>query len=80
MVAANVPEGSFSEEQLAALTTAAYHVALRYGLRAPFIDVELDLWRELRKVLNAPAPAACGEGRTSGDDSGDAPEIIRCRR
>jgi hypothetical protein len=40
-----------SEEMLARLTTAAYSVALRHGLKAPFIDVELALWRELRRVL-----------------------------
>ncbi len=43
-----------TEELLARLTSAAYQVALRHGLRAPFIDVELELWRELRAVLDAP--------------------------
>ena len=43
-----------SEEVLAELTSAAYHVVLRHGgLRSPFIDLELDLWRELRRVLHA---------------------------
>ena len=43
-----------SEEVLAELTSAAYHVVLRHGgVRSPFIDVELDLWRELRRVLHA---------------------------
>ena len=38
---------------LAELTSAAYHVVLRHGgLRSPFIDLELDLWRELRRVLH----------------------------
>ena len=47
-----------SEDQLAELTAAAYRVVLRHGgLRSPFIDVELDLWRELRRVSLAPAPA-----------------------
>ena len=42
-----------SEEVLAELTSAAYHVVLRHGgVRSPFIDVELDLWRELRRVLH----------------------------
>jgi hypothetical protein len=40
-----------SEDLLARLTTTAYSVALRHGLKAPFIDVELALWRELRAVL-----------------------------
>lgn len=43
-----------SEDVLARLTAAAYHVMLRHGLRSPFIDVELDLWRELRRVLTGP--------------------------
>jgi hypothetical protein len=47
-----------SEEVLAELTSAAYHVVLRHGgLRSPFIDLELDLWRELRRVLHVGAPA-----------------------
>ena len=46
-----------SEEVLAELTSAAYHVVLRHGgVPSPFIDVELDLWRELRRVLHAGAP------------------------
>ena len=50
-----------SEDQLAELTAAAYRVVLRHGgVRSPFIDVELDLWRELRRVLLAPArPTGC---------------------
>ncbi len=50
------PIPSASEDVLAQLTAAAYRVALQHGLRSPFIDVELDLWRELRRVLAA-APA-----------------------
>jgi hypothetical protein len=47
-----------SEEVLAELTSAAYHVVLRHGgLRSPFIDLELDLWRELRRVLHTGKPA-----------------------
>jgi len=47
-----------SEDVLAELTSAAYLVVLRHGgVRAPFIDVQLDLWRELRHVLNAGARA-----------------------
>jgi hypothetical protein len=55
MVAANVPAVAVTEEVLAELTTAAYRVALRHGLRAPFIDVELDLWRELRATVDSTA-------------------------
>jgi hypothetical protein len=47
-----------SEEVLAELAAAAYHVVQRHGgVRSPFIDVELDLWRELRRVLHATKPA-----------------------
>ena len=44
---------AISEDVLAELTSAAYLVVLRHGgVRAPFIDVQLDLWRELRQVLS----------------------------
>jgi hypothetical protein len=39
------------EEFLAKLTAAAYGVSLRYGVKGSSIDLELDLWRELRLVL-----------------------------
>ncbi len=52
MVAANERFAAVSEEVVAELASAAYRVALRHGLRAPFIDVELDLWRALRSALN----------------------------
>jgi hypothetical protein len=51
MVASRRSTDPASEDLLARLTSAAYQVALRHGLRGPFIDVELDLWRELRAVL-----------------------------
>jgi hypothetical protein len=53
MVRANVEEAPVSEELLAVLTAVAYRVALRHGIKGPFIDLELDLWHELRGVLNA---------------------------
>ena len=57
------PAGA-SEEVLAELTSAAYHVVLRHGgVRSPFIDVELDLWR-VRRVLHA------GKERASRDREG----------
>ena len=53
---------AISEDVLAELTSAAYLVVLRHGgVRAPFIDVQLDLWRELRQVLS-PEPRADGPG------------------
>jgi hypothetical protein len=56
------PDG---EAFLAALTRAAYDVALRHGVTGPFTDLELDLWHELREVVrsceaDAPTLAAAG--------------------
>jgi hypothetical protein len=50
---AGVSQPALSEEVIAELAAVAYRVALRHGLRAPFIDVELELWHELRAVLGA---------------------------
>jgi hypothetical protein len=58
MVASRIDTSTSADELLARLTTAAYSVALRHGLRAPFIDVELALWRELRDVLTDELPGA----------------------
>ncbi|HEY7428109.1 MAG TPA: hypothetical protein VH682_28005 [Gemmataceae bacterium] len=52
MVTANEESISVDEDLLAELTTAAYRVALRHGIKGAFIDVELELWRELRGVLD----------------------------
>jgi hypothetical protein len=52
MVTANGESATIAEELLAELAAAAYGVALRHGIKGPFIDVELDLWRELRGVLD----------------------------
>ena len=38
------------EAFLARLTTTAYQVALRHGIRGSFAELELDLWHELRAV------------------------------
>jgi len=50
MVKLNSSSGT--EDLLAELAAAAYRVALHHGIKGPFIDVELDLWRELRVVLD----------------------------
>jgi hypothetical protein len=52
MVSVNRASVSIEENLLAELTETAYGVALRHGLKGPFIDVELELWRELRGVLD----------------------------
>jgi hypothetical protein len=51
MVTISEESASLSEELLSELAAAAYDVALRHGIKGPFIDLELDLWRELRVVL-----------------------------
>ena len=51
MVKSHLLHGEKSEELLAELAQAAYRVVLRHGIKGPFIDVELDLWHELRAVL-----------------------------
>ena len=53
MVRINREQDADAELLLAELTEAAYGVALRHGLKGPFLDVELDLWRALRRVLDA---------------------------
>jgi hypothetical protein len=51
VVQANGDGAAAAEDLVAELAAAAYRVALKHGLKGPFIDVELDLWRELRAVL-----------------------------
>jgi hypothetical protein len=51
MVSVN-EESAIAENFLAELAEAAYGVALRHGVKGAFIDVELELWRELRQVLD----------------------------
>ena len=52
MVLINAESASIADELLTELAAAAYGVALRHGTKGPFIDVELDLWRGLRSVLD----------------------------
>jgi hypothetical protein len=41
------------EAFLARLTAAAYQAALRHGTRGSFLDLQLDIWRALRRALRA---------------------------
>jgi hypothetical protein len=41
-----------SDDYLAQLTEAAYRVTLARGPRAPFLDLEMDLWRTFRQTAN----------------------------
>jgi hypothetical protein len=47
----------FLEDLGADLAEAAYPVALRHGVRGPSVDVELDVWKAIRRVLRG-TPAA----------------------
>jgi len=40
-----------TEDFLAELTDAAYRVALEHGIAGSFLDVQLDLWAALRRVV-----------------------------
>jgi hypothetical protein len=62
MVASSAYFQSDSEHLLAELTAGAYQVALRHGFRGSFLDVELELWHELRAVLAKPRGADNGRG------------------
>jgi hypothetical protein len=39
------------EDFLARITDAAYRVVLRQGLHRSFVDVELELWQQVRNVF-----------------------------
>jgi len=39
------------EDFLARITEAAYDVVLRQGLQRSFVDVELELWQQIRSVF-----------------------------
>jgi hypothetical protein len=67
MVASNVSYRTVSEQLLAELTAAAYQVALRHGIRGSFLDVELELWRELRAVVARPIRRPRGAGAEPSD-------------
>jgi hypothetical protein len=47
---------SAADDLAAELTDAAYQILLRHGLSRPFLDVELELWRELRAALGRGLP------------------------
>jgi hypothetical protein len=40
-----------SEEFLAQLTDTAYQFILRQGLKRPFLEVEIEIWQQLRAVF-----------------------------
>jgi hypothetical protein len=40
-----------NDDVVAQVTDIAYQALLQHGLRRPFLDVELELWRRIRAVL-----------------------------
>jgi hypothetical protein len=42
-----------NDDIVAHLTDIAYQALLQHGLRRPFLDVELELWRRIRAALQA---------------------------
>lgn len=45
-----------TEEVVALLTDIAYQAVLRQGLTQPFLEVELQLWRQIRGALEDGRP------------------------
>lgn len=43
------------EEIIARLTDIAYQAVLKQGISKPFLDVELELWREIRDAYQEQA-------------------------
>ena len=43
------------EEIIARLTDIAYQAVLKQGISKPFLDVELELWREIRDAYHEQA-------------------------
>ena len=41
------------EEFVAHLANIAYQAVLRHGLRRPFLEVELDIWQQVRAAVGA---------------------------
>ena len=56
------------ETFVAQLTDAAYRVALDHGFMGSFVDVELDLWAALCRVVR--------RSRTNGAADSDRPHIV----
>jgi hypothetical protein len=43
------------EDFLARITDAAYNVVLKQGLQRSFVDLELELWQQIRRVFRTEA-------------------------
>lgn len=49
------PVHSFRDDLPARLTDIAYQALLRHGLRQSFLDIELELWHDIRESFRDPA-------------------------
>lgn len=49
------------EDVLARLADIAYQAVLRRGLRQPFVDVELEIWNDIRRSFRTPTHAPRGD-------------------
>jgi hypothetical protein len=85
MVGSHIRFGVSPQAFLGQITDAAYRVALKHGLKDPFIDVELDLYDALRKVMaeTIEVSPACGspeclvfKNKSFGPWSGDAETLF----
>ena len=46
------------EDWIAHLTTIAYHAILRRGYRGSFLELELGIWQEIRRIVDQTWPSA----------------------
>ena len=46
------------EEWIAHLTAIAYHAILRRGFRGSFLDLELSIWQDVRRIVDQTWPSA----------------------
>ena len=51
------------EDFVAHVTDIAYQTALRHGLRRPFLEVELEVWRQVRAAFRAQAQRSASSSR-----------------
>ncbi len=56
-----INHNQIEEAFLAHVTDIAYQAVLRQGLSRPFVDVELDLWRQIRAAYRTSQPDAVAE-------------------
>ena len=60
---ATINHSQIEEAFLAQVTELAYQAVLRQGLSRPFVDVELDLWQQIRAAYRTSKPETAVEER-----------------